>query len=75
MGKRHLKARHFAAKHLAAMHLAGLLVPEEEEPKPPGPNGRAGVDRNRAKRIGTFPGLPRFRAKKKRDDEFLLLMH
>ena len=75
MGKRHLKAKHLAAKHLAARHLAGgLPVPEEEEPKPPGPNGGAGLDRNRAKRIGVFPNLPRFRAKKKRDDEFLLLM-
>ena len=48
--------------------------PEEGGLKQPGPNGRAALDRNRAKRIAVFPSLPRFRAKKKRDDEFLLLM-
>lgn len=68
---RHLKAWHFANRHLAG----GLILPEEvEEPTRPGPGGGAGLDRNRAKRIGVFPDLPRFRTKKKRDDDLLFLL-
>jgi hypothetical protein len=70
----HFAARHFKAYHWAARHLAGgFPVPEDEETTPPRPGGGAGFDRNRAKRIGTFPDLPRFRSQKKRDDDILFL--
>jgi hypothetical protein len=75
MGKRHFKSRHFSARHLATQHLAGSgsVEPPEEEEKPQ-QVGAGSIDRNRAKRIGTFPALPRFRTRKKRDEELLIFL-
>jgi hypothetical protein len=36
--------------------------------------GGGSIDRNRAKRIGTFPDLPRLRTRKKRDEELLIFL-
>jgi hypothetical protein len=74
-GLGHFAARHFKSAHWANRHLAGGLpieVPDEEEK--PQPVGGGSIDRNRAKRIGTFPDLPRFRTRKKRDEELLIFL-
>ena len=73
-GLGHFALRHFKAWQFANRHLAGGMIEPEEEDKPtPGPNGGAGLDRNRAKRIGVFRDLERVRLKKKRDNDILFL--
>jgi hypothetical protein len=72
MAKKYFRGRHFAARFLAARHLRGKVKPDEEGK--PQPVGGGSIDRNRAKRIGTFPDLPRFRTRKKRDEELLIFL-